>query len=621
MSEGVQRLTEFVSIIKRDLSSQSARNRNDTTTRATWPSCMGRVIFLLLIAAVACTLMASPAIAQEEDVEEEAAPAPAEGDMGTMPAADSHYIAVGWLVFLTLGIGLWIVLLGFVNQDSAVLRMNQKMWNTIAFITGLFFFSLALVVHGAFIILGIIGVITIGVVYVILRNKTVREEQRIFTQKHLSKVFWRAMWKIGIKRQIETSGGGGERDEPQIVLMRKDGRTIEAVSEQATNEPSEAVYTLKQVLESAIRSRATDIHIEPGEKDLIIRFRVDGVLHALPAYPSELGPPVVSVAKVLADMDISERRRPQDGAFSGSLDGRSLDFRVATSGTVHGETMSIRILDRNRDLIGLEELGMNQKMVERFRKVINAPHGMIIVAGPTGAGKTTTLYAALQEMDVYQKNIMTIEDPIEYRLDNIQQMAVNPKSGITFASALRSLLRQDPNVIMVGEIRDAETARVALQAAMTGHLVMTTIHANDSVVSLFRLLDLGVEPYLIASSLSCIVSQRLVRVLCEQCKVPYQPKPEFLAKFGIKSTPENPHYLYKAQGCEVCQGTGYYGRVGIFEMLIMTDSIREMVREKPSVQQVRAEAKKSGLRSLQDEGMIKVIKGITSIKELTRVTK
>ncbi len=405
-----------------------------------------------------------------------------------------------------------------------------------------------------------------------------------------------------------------------IILTRKDGQPLDAIeTDSQRHTPSEALVTVNRILETAVRARATDIHIEPTGEQLNIRLRIDGILHELPPYPLHLGERMVTVVKVLADMDITEKRKPLDGAFAGKLDGRDLDFRVASSGTVHGQTMSIRILDRSRDVITLDKLGMAPKQKAAFQQIISAPHGMIIVSGPTGAGKSTTLYAALLELDVHEKNIMTIEDPIEYSLESIQQTAINTKAGITFAGTLRSIMRQDPNVIMLGEIRDAETARIAMQASMTGHLVMTTIHANNSVISLFRLIDLGVEAYLVASSVSCVLAQRLVRVLCNQCRAPYMPKDKLIRKLGLPT--DKPIYFYKAVGCPTCQGTGYYGRTGIFEMLIVNDNIREMFREKPSTTAIKEEARASGMRTLQQDGMSKVIQGSTSLKELIRVTR
>ena len=538
-----------------------------------------------------------------------------------LPEEGVRYVPLGWLIFLVVATGLWVGTMGFVSRDTGELYLNQKAWNALSLAVGGVFLLLTFLLHALFLIPRFLGVLTVLIVYVVRRNRAVPEERKIFTPEHLSHVFRRTLAKLGIKIREPVGAAAAQPTEVRIVLTRKDGQTIDAVSDGVRGTPaqSEAVLAVKQIIEAAVRARATDVHIEPGSDEVNIRFRIDGILHPINPYPAHLGPPMVSVVKVLSDMDIAEKRKPQDGAFSGELDGRPLDFRAATSATVHGETLAVRILDRSRDLITLDQLGMSPRVRARFHAAINAPHGMVIVCGPTGAGKTTTLYAALMEMDVYQKNIMTIEDPIEYRLDNISQTAVNPKAGITFAGMLRSILRQDPNVIMVGEVRDAETARVALQAAMTGHLVLTTLHANDTVISLFRLLDLGVEPYLIASSLASILAQRLVRKLCAYCRVAYQPNPDSLAKMGVKV--KEGQVLYKARGCQACQGTGYFGRTGIFELLEMTDPVRDMVRESPSIQAIKAEARKAGMRTLQEDGLLKVLQGVTSMKELVRVTK
>jgi len=584
------------------------------------------VCVLLAVLLVAC--LAAPAAAQAPPPEEagaaseEAAPPTSTVPVEDLAAERIRYIPLPWLLLLAFTLAYWVAVLGFVSRDAGEIYLNQKAWNTLVFGIGAVTALLVLLVHALFLILALISLTVVLTVYVVLRNRAVPAERRVFTADHLSHVMRQALARIGIKIREPVGGRGYEMVEPHIVLMHKNGQSIDAISasSRATATQSEAVVAVKQIIETAVRSRATDIHIEPGADEVNIRFRIDGILHALNPYPPRVGPPMISIIKVLSDMDIAEKRKPQDGAFSGELEGRTLDFRVATSATVHGETMAIRILDRSRDLIGLDQLGMAPKMRARFQQAINAPHGMVIVCGPTGAGKTTTLYAALLEMDVYQKNIMTIEDPIEYRLDNISQTAVNPKAGVTFAGMLRSLLRQDPNVIMVGEIRDAETARVALQAAMTGHLVLTTLHANDTVISLFRLLDLGVEPYLIASSLACILAQRLVRKLCGYCRLAYQPTEDLIQKLGIRTPPEQT-VLYKARGCQACQGTGYYGRTGIFELLSLTDAIRDLVRESPSIQAIKSEARKAGMRSLQEDGIAKVIQGITSVKELVRVTK
>jgi len=533
---------------------------------------------------------------------------------------EGYFLHPVWLVILLICAFLWVVVLEFVSEDARRVKADQKNWNLIFLGLGLIGLTLAILLAPVFALLGLAAVIGTASVYVAKRNQMVNPEQRVFTKAHLAYVLSRVLTKVGIKVSQQKLIGTPE-DETEIELLRKDGKSLDAISGEARSgvEHSEATLGVKEIVESAILSRATDIHIEPKENELQVRFRIDGILHNVPSYPVELAPPIVSAIKVLADMDIAERRKPQDGTFMGRLGGKTLDFRAATSPSVHGETMVVRILDRETGLLGLAHLGLDQRRFEKIQSIISAPHGMLIVSGPTGAGKTTTLYAALGAIDAYQKNIITIENPIEYRLDNVTQTQVNPKAGITFANQLRSMLRQDPDVIMVGEIRDAETARTALQAAMTGHFVFTTIHANDAVSSLFRLLDLGVEPYLISSSLSAVLAQRLVRTLCEECKVPYIPKPSFVKKVGLD--PRRVQEFFKATGCEACQGTGYLGRIGVFELLEMNDTLRDLIRGTPSVQLIKAEARKNGLITLQEDGLSKVSRGITSVKELIRVTK
>ncbi len=563
------------------------------------------------------TIGFAPSLAAQED-----APTPdaaSTDDAHMLPEDTTPHISAAWLILLTLGVFYWLITMELVNRDVMHMGYRPALWNLAFLASGLFGFGLALLAHIAFLFLGVVLVIACTITFSVLRNAQVPDERKILTAAHLDYVFRRILRKAGVKLPEGALQRSGSTT--VIRLLRKDGTEIEALTEdgRSSTHQSEAVLAVKEIIESAVRARATDIHMEPKESELNIRFRVDGILHSLPSYPPELAPPMVSVVKVLSEMDITEKRQAQDGTFSGELEGRQLDFRCATTNSVHGETVSIRLLDRDRDLITLDHLGMDKAARRRFTHILNAPHGMLIVAGPTGAGKTTTLYGALQELDAYQKNIMTIENPIEYRLDNITQTAINPKAGVTFANSLRSMLRQDPDAIMVGEIRDAETARTALQAAMTGHFVFTTIHANDAVTALFRLMDLGVEPYLVASSLTAILSQRLVRMLCDQCKQPYTPKPEFLQKINMR--PDQVPYFFKAVGCEACQGIGYYGRVGIFELLTLNDTVRDLIRGNPSIQLIKAESRKAGLRTLQEAGLRKVAQGVTSLKELIRVTK
>ena len=549
----------------------------------------------------------SEGAATAESVEEDAVPR-------------TPYVSPIAVICVTLVVMVWLGLIEWVTIDARKAKAKQDLWNSLLLIVGLVGMVLTFATSWLFSLMTLPAVIGVFTAYAIKRNQLVAPEERLFTRKHLAFLLAAALSKIGIKVSQQALAGD-RQDEPEIELLRKDGQSLDALSagSRAPGGASEAILAVKEIIESAVLSRVTDIHIEPKEQELQVRFRIDGILHNVPSYPKELAPPMISALKVLAEMDIAERRKPQDGGCMGRLADQEYDFRVATTPTVHGETMVIRILDRDQGLLRLDRLGVDQQRMDELRRIVNAPHGMMIVSGPTGSGKSTTLYACLLEIDAYQKNIMTIENPIEYRLDNITQTQINPKAGVTFSGQLRSLLRQDPDVIMVGEIRDAETARTALQAAMTGHFVLSTVHANDAVSTLYRLMDLGVEPYLISSSLTAVLAQRLVRVLCETCKQPYTPKPEFLKKVGL--SPNRVHEFFRAEGCEECQGTGYYGRVGLFEILELNDAIRDLMRGRPSLQVLKAQGRKAGLVTLQEDGLKKVVQGVTSVKELIRVTK
>ena len=333
------------------------------------------------------------------------------------------------------------------------------------------------------------------------------------------------------------------------------------------------------------------------------------------------GRATVSAIKVLGDMDIAERRRPQDGTFAAVFDGRKFDIRAASGPTNFGEKIALRLLDAEGGIVkqGLDKFGLSDKVLKKLREIIHRPYGMLIVCGPTGSGKTTTLYGAIGEIDVLSRNIVTIEDPIEYRLDNISQTAVNVAADLTFAKILRSVLRQDPDVILVGEIRDKETAEIAMQAALTGHFVFTTLHANDTATTVTRLLDIGIDTTLIQSAVTAVLGQRLIRVLCQRCREAYKPTPEFLKSAGIPA--DKVTVFYKEKGCTACNGTGYRGRTGVHELMIFDKGIRELIVGQPSIQAIRTAARKAGMRTLQEAGLQKVIAGITSVNEVIRVTK
>jgi type II secretory ATPase GspE/PulE/Tfp pilus assembly ATPase PilB-like protein len=404
-----------------------------------------------------------------------------------------------------------------------------------------------------------------------------------------------------------------------ITLIRHDGTPAEAESGRPYGGDARALLIIKQLISQGLTEHATDIHFDPKPTEVSVRLRMDGILHAYPSLKLDLGPKVMTAVKVLAAMDIAKKNVAQDGSFSAQVYTKHIDLRVASQPGIHGEIMTVRILNRDTDLIRLERLGMRPDQQARIKALIQSPNGVCLVSGPTGAGKTTTLYAAIQDIDARQRHILTIENPVEYRLPNVNQTSINPKAGVTFATALRASLRQDPNIIMVGEIRDAETARTAMSAAMTGHLVLTTVHATDSITALFRLFDLTIEPYLIASAMKMIIAQRLVRLLCAKCRVSTQLRPDQLRKLGIVSGPGVS--IFKAKGCSDCHGTGYSGRTGIFEILDISSKIREMIAAKATRDTIKQEARRGGFISLMEDGIRKVAAGMTSLEELSRVVR
>lgn len=375
------------------------------------------------------------------------------------------------------------------------------------------------------------------------------------------------------------------------------------------------------VMNQAIRDRASDIHLEPDEKGLLIRFRIDGILYEFLNLPRRIHPSVISRIKVLAEMDIAETRLPQDGNFNVKLENRGFEIRVSTFPTIYGENAVLRILDQTNPLIKLEDLGFAEEMLLRYKQLIRRANGIILVTGPTGSGKTTTLYASLNLINSTEKNIITIEDPVEYRLPLIRQTQVNLKAGITFATGVRSILRQDPDIIMVGEIRDLETSQVAIQAALTGHLVLSTLHTNDAPEAITRLMDIGVEPYLISSSVIGVLAQRLVRSICPECKVPYQIDPKSLDELGEGfSTSKEPITLYRGKGCKQCKQSGYWGRTGMYELFFVNEKIKQLISNKAPTQSIREAAKATtGMISLREDGLHKVLKGMTTLDEVDRV--
>ncbi|UCE98892.1 MAG: type II/IV secretion system protein [Planctomycetota bacterium] len=401
----------------------------------------------------------------------------------------------------------------------------------------------------------------------------------------------------------------------EVVEEQKDN--FEDLEKMAGQSP--VIKFVNYLISNAVREGASDIHIEPKEKFMRIRHRIDGVLFEIMQSPLKMHPAIVSRIKVMSNLDISERRLPQDGKITVIVGGRGIDLRVSTLPTNHGEKVVIRVLDSKSIIRGLEQLGMEAKIMTTFSKQISLPHGILLVTGPTGSGKSTTLYSALCQMDGNQLNLSTVEDPVEYELDFCNQVQVNEKIGLNFALALRSLLRQDPDVIMIGEIRDNETARIAVQAALTGHLVLSTLHTNDAASSITRLVNIGIDAYLIAASLNAVLAQRLVRKICPKCKEVYKV-PENIHKY-VKNAGVRPDELFHGTGCDCCRGSGYAGRVGIYELLVVDEKFRDMINKDSSVNNMRRAFHKSGQQSLFDDGIKKVKQGLTTIEEVLRVTE
>ncbi len=382
------------------------------------------------------------------------------------------------------------------------------------------------------------------------------------------------------------------------------------------------VKLVNSVLARAADEGASDIHFEPQAKDLLVRFRHDGVLHETMTIPRRLQPGVLSRLKIMADLDIAERRVPQDGRIGLVVGGRPIDMRVASLPTVYGEKIVIRLLDRGNVMLRLEQLGFSEIALTRYTKSFTKPYGAILVTGPTGSGKSTTLYGTLNILNTADKNIITVEDPVEYRLEGINQVQINPKAGLTFASGLRSILRCDPDIIMVGEIRDKETAQIAVESALTGHLVLSTLHTNDAPGALSRLTEMGVEPFLTASAVDCVIAQRLVRKLCEYCRDPYPATKELLERLGfsrdaVEKWKET--QLYKAAGCAHCNGTGYKGRLGIYEIMPVTEALERLIVERKSADELARVAVAEGMVSLRQDGLERVLQGVTTVEEISRV--
>ncbi|MBN3032596.1 MAG: Flp pilus assembly complex ATPase component TadA [Candidatus Saganbacteria bacterium] len=404
-----------------------------------------------------------------------------------------------------------------------------------------------------------------------------------------------------------------------VEALIKDVGAAKAAPAAALTDDAPVIKLVNLLIVRAIAEGASDVHIEPTEKHIRVRYRIDGMMRDVSTAPLYLLPSLITRVKVMGKMDIAESRLPQDGRFELKAEGKSIDVRVSVYPIIYGESIVMRLLDKSNVMITLEQLGLGDEVMRAFIEVIKRPFGIVLVTGPTGSGKTTTLYSTLNRIVTPEKNIMTIEDPVEYELPGVRQAQVNVKAGLEFANALRSMLRQDPDVLLVGEVRDEDTARVAIQSALTGHLVFSTLHTNDAAGSLGRLVNMGVEPFLIASAMAASVAQRLLRAICPKCKEPFEPPPEVLQKLGL--SPNERVQFFHGKGCKNCRNTGYRGRTAIFEILVVDLKIQELILRRASTTELKQAAVAGGMKTMRDDGLRKAKEGLTTIDEVFRVTQ
>ena len=554
----------------------------------------------------------------------------------SFPRGPGYYFDPFKLSALVLSFLGWVKLCAWLDLDAHRVKIDAIFWNGMVLLAGLTGLLVIWIAGNFWIAIILYWLLVCGPVYwyATVRNQRVPEDDRIFTQAHFQRIY---------RRLSERSKKVDDEEQNEGLPIKFLSRTTTGEAEDTSRvervQQSKGYKAALEMVWGAIQKRATDIHLEPTANEMPVRYRVDGIMTNSKPLTRAMGDAVVNILKVLCNLDITEKRKPQDGSFSAQVENRVVEFRVATAGSVVGEKMVMRLLDSSAQLADLSHVGMTETMQTQIRDVITKPHGLFLVCGPTGSGKSTTLYACLHEIDRFQQNVITVENPVEYRLDGVTQIEVNPKAGKTFASELRSILRQDPDVIMIGEIRDKETAEIACQAAQTGHLVFSTVHANDSVTAIARMIDLGTPPFMLSSALMAILSQRLVRRLCKKCRKRVKPSADTLKRMKIDA--DAVRYIYRAfdsvedapkkddddddeaapKVCEACGGTGYHKRTGVFDLLVVTDKIRELIHENPNVQEIRQVATAAGLKTLFEDGSRLVIEGETSIQELLRVSK
>ena len=516
---------------------------------------------------------------------------------------------------------LWAGTMRWVDLDAGALRLRRRWWNSVVLFAGIAGFGLLLMIPIYFIgwsVAVLAYAVPVGM-YVTLRNQKVNAARRVFTVDHLKRLPGDL---FSLLARAFRGGGGTSLPVTLFGKTLADGGDDEALPAHVENSPGHRAA--RELIYSAVQKGATDIHLEPGADAVAVRIRIDGNLTSADPFDSKLGTSVINIFKVLAALDITDKRRSQDGSLRAEVDGERIDVRVATQRMQHGEKLSLRILDGARELSTLESLGIRVELKEQIRSAVQRPHGLFLVCGPTGAGKTTTLYAALKLIDTAQKNVVTVEDPIEYKLAGVNQIEVNVKAGQSIGGALRNILRQDPDVLLIGEIRDAETAALACEAANTGHVVLSTLHANNAAAAFARLKELGVDPQTMANTVSAVLAQRLVRMLCRECKVAYFPEDETLAKLGIdRLAAETQPEIYRpaktsTSTCRACDKRGYTGRTGIFEFLDVTPDLRKLIADDGSASTIQMAARNQGLTTMREFGANLVTRGVTSIEEVTQ---
>ncbi|MDI6755718.1 MAG: type II secretion system ATPase GspE [Thermodesulfobacteriota bacterium] len=430
-----------------------------------------------------------------------------------------------------------------------------------------------------------------------------------------------------VLKAIERTYGAGTTSMEKIIedidgipeYQAEDEENVDHLRDLASEGP--VIRLVNLIITRAIEKRASDIHFEPFEENFRVRYRIDGVLHDAESPPKRLQSAIISRIKIMAKLNIAERRLPQDGRIMLRVKGKEIDFRVSSVPTIHGESVVLRILDKSSIVMDVEQLGFQADTLREIQEIVKNPHGIILVTGPTGSGKTTTLYCALQKINSPGKKIITVEDPVEYQLKGINQIQVKPSIGLTFANALRSIVRQDPDVILIGEIRDAETAEIAIHSALTGHLVLSTLHTNDAPSAVTRLIDMGMEDYLLSSTIIGILAQRLVRISCRHCRVPFSPDREILKEMKLEESTLTDWPIHEVKGCEKCNYSGYWGRTGIFEFLKINEEIQKLILEKRDANIIKETARLTGMRTLREDGWLKVKQGITTVSEVLRVTQ